>query len=213
MNVELIRYTPEPDELCAQAAGICVGKGGSTNGLIHAIRSGHESVLEHATFTFLVEGVSRVLLAQLIRHRIASFSVLSQRYVQLVDDTSFVLPQSIMGADLGCEVSTLLEDAMDIYEALLDKGVPAEDARYIIPQGVVTDLMVTMNARELRHFFQLRCCNRAQKEIRDLADEMFRQCRKVAPILFGECGPGCVTDRCREARPCGHPRTGDELFY
>lgn len=211
MNVELIRYTPEPDELCARAAGICVGRGGSTKGLMTAIRSGHESVIEHASFTFIVEDVSRVLLAQLTRHRLASYDVQSQRYVHMAGIEP-IIPESVMNSGYYGDFLWLVDEAMDLYKKMVNDGIPREDARYITPQAMPTSLVMTMNARELRHFFQLRCCNRAQKEIRDLADEMFRQCRKVAPILFGECGPACMTGGCKETRPCGHPRTMEEIL-
>ena len=180
MDVKLIRYTPEPDALCGLAAGICVGKEGSYHGLVSALQSGHESVAEHASFTFLIDRVSRVLLAQLTRHRIASFSVLSQRYY-IISDDGFIMPTTISDSKIWDKAMEFVADARDLYDELIDNGVPAEDARYIMPQGIETRLMVTMNARELRHFFELRCCNRAQKEIRQLADEMLRQCKEVAP--------------------------------
>jgi thymidylate synthase (FAD) len=95
---------------------------------------------------------------------------------------------------------------MDLYQRMVEAGIPAEDVRYLTPQAITTNLVLTMNARELRHFFSLRCCNRAQWEIRHLADEMLRLCRKEAPILFEAAGPGCVTGNCPESRPCGQPR-------
>lgn len=206
MFVEMIAHTPDPDKLCAMAAGICVGSAGSEKGLMAAIRSGHESVLEHAVFTFRVEDISRALLAQLTRHRLASYDVQSQRYVRMAG-LNPVIPESVMNSRYYGDFLRLVDEAMGLYEKMVDDGVPCEDARYITPQAMPTSLIMTMNARELRHFFALRCCNRAQWEIRALADEMLRQCREVAPILFGECGPGCMTGGCREARPCGHPRT------
>lgn len=93
---------------------------------------------------------------------------------------------------------------------MINAGVPAEDARYILPQGITTKLYMTMNARELRHFFSLRCCTRAQWEIRALADEMLRLCKEVAPALFEDAGPGCVRGKCPEGeKSCGHPRRID----
>lgn len=210
MKAELIRYTPEPDELCARAAGKCVGKPGSIKGLQTAIRSGHLSVLEHACFTFDVDEVSRVLLAQITRHRIASFSVESERYVELEEDQDFIVPETIENSKHYQAVVDWMQRSVALYHTLVDDGILAEDARYVVPQGIETTFLVTMNARELRHFFELRRCNRAQKEIRDLADEMFRQCRQVAPVLFGECGPGCMVAGCKEARPCGHPRSKED---
>ena len=103
-----------------------------------------------------------------------------------------------------------MEDVMNLYQRMVDAGIPAEDARYITPQAVPTALIMTMNARELRHFFSLRCCNRAQWEIRQMADEMLRLCKKAAPELFHKAGPGCVFDRCREKIACGAPRQRGE---
>lgn len=207
MKVELFAWTPAADVVCGRAAALCTGfKGFPEKALNGALASGHESVAEHANFTFCIEGVSRVLLAQLTRHRLASFSVQSQRYCG-VDTESVVIPESIKEKRFTGSVMMLLRKAADLYSAMVSSGIPEEDARFFVPQGVTTTLMMTMNARELRHFFSLRCCNRAQWEIRKLADEMLAQCREVAPILFDDTGCACMRgEPCPEKRPCGKPR-------
>lgn len=209
MNVTLIRYTGAPAALCGAAAAICTDSQNWESALRHAVESGHTSVLEHSVFTFQIKGISRACLAQLTRHRLASFDVQSQRYVKL-DNPELVMPQTVMNSPLCGEVETAMRYMMELYGRLLDSGVPAEDARYITPQAVPTKLVMTMNARELLHFFSLRTCNRAQWEIRQMADEMLKICRRVSPEIFGKAGPGCVTGKCPEKRPCGSPRSCDE---
>lgn len=211
MNVTLIRFTPEPDALCGEAAAICTGyTGDPIKALRGALDSGHESVAEHASFTFRVEGVSRVLLAQLTRHRVASYSVQSQRYCGA--DLGLVLPDSMAIGDMIDEIIEVKCAVKKLYNKAISLGTPQEDARYFTLQGGVTSLIVTMNARELRHFFSLRCCNRAQWEIRDLARRMLADCSVVAPELFKDAGPGCLRGPCPEGkRSCGHPmKRGDE---
>lgn len=209
MKIDLERYTDRPDEICGQAAALCTGfEGDPLKALRGAMASGHESVAEHAAFTFVIEGISRVTLAQLTRHRMASFSVQSQRYCG-VDAGSVVIPDSMCRTDAAYLLVRHKREAAKLYGALTEMGIPAEDARYILPQGITTTLMMTANARELRHFFSLRCCNRAQWEIRQLADEMLKLCKGVAPVLFADAGAGCVRGRCPEgSRSCGKPRGG-----
>lgn len=206
MKVELIAYTPSASGVCCDAAAVCTASENGYRSLQHSLASGHESVLEHAVFTFQVEGISRVTLAQLTRHRLASFSVQSQRYVKL-ENPELVIPDSIRNSTFAAEVESTMRYVMNLYQRMVEAGIPAEDARYVTPQATTTNLIMTMNARELRHFFSLRCCNRAQWEIRKLADEMLKICKKEAPILFDSAGPGCVTANCPESRPCGHPRS------
>lgn len=210
MNVTLIRHTPEPDKLCGEAAAMCTGYTGDPINALHgALESGHESVAEHACFTFRIEGVSRVLLAQLTRHRLASFSVQSQRYCGANPD--FVLPFSLADAELVDEIVAARRAVERLYNKAVALGKPAEDARYFTFQAGVTSLIMTMNARELRHFFSLRCCNRAQWEIRDLAWRMLEEVRVVAPALFENAGPGCVRGACPEGkRSCGKPHKKGE---
>ena len=209
MKVELIRNTSFPEDLCGQAAAVCTDSQNYESALMHAVESGHTSVLEHAVFTFRVEGISRACLAQLTRHRLASFDVQSQRYVKL-DDPELVIPDTILKSKYANEAISTMRYCMDLYRRLLAAGVPAEDARYVTPQAVPTKLIMTMNARELIHFFNLRTCNRAQWEIREMADRMLKICRKVSPRIFGNVGPGCITGRCPEKRPCGHARNVEE---
>ena len=205
MTVDLISYTKDAVLLCGEAAAICTNSNNTESALSHALDSGHTSVLEHAVFTFRIKGLSRVALAQLTRHRLASFDVQSQRYVKL-DDPELVRPLSIINSQFSTEFGILLKRAMDLYHKMVDAGIPAEDARYGLPQAVTTELMMTMNARELLHFFSIRTCNRAQWEIRELADKMLMLCKQIAPKIFAVAGPGCVTGKCPEKKPCGHPR-------
>lgn len=198
MKVTLIKYTPDADGVCGLAAALCTGyKGDPAKALKGALASGHESVAEHNCFTFLIEDVSRVLLAQITRHRLASFSVQSQRYCGC-DPNDLVIPQSIKDKRFAGSVTLMMDKVTDLYEALIQEGVPEEDARFLVPQGVTCKLVMSANARELRHFFSLRCCNRAQWEIRELANEMLRQCKAVAPVLFADAGAGCVRGACPE---------------
>ena len=172
---------------------------------------GHESVLEHASFTFGVEGVSRVLLAQLTRHRIASFSVQSQRYVSYENGFGYIIPESIEA--LGEEAVKKYAEQMQTIESwyvdwqkqLGNKGEKSnEDARFVLPNACETRLTVTMNVRELLHFFSLRMCSRAQWEIRRMAEEMFRLCYETAPSLFRYAGPACLRGKCPEGeKSCG----------
>lgn len=209
MYVKLKRYTHEPDLLSGEAAALCTGyTGDPLDALRGALRSGHESVVEHATFTFHVSGVSRVLLAQLTRHRLASFSVQSQRYCGANLDT--VMPDSMVHPELVDDIITAKRVVEDLYTKARSLGVEDEDARYFTFQAGKTALMMTMNARELRHFASLRCCNRAQWEIRELADEMLRLAKEVAPVIFADAGPGCVRGHCPEGKKCcGKPRPKD----
>jgi thymidylate synthase (FAD) len=222
LKVILLRHTLSPEETVALAAKLCYSRS-TISDLNEKISSkdqsdfigklmdmGHESVLEHASFTFGVEGVSRVLLAQLTRHRIASFSVQSQRYVSYENGFGYIIPDSI--AALGEEYAQRFHEQMKTIESwytdwqkLLGKGEKSnEDARFVLPNACETRIMVTMNVRELRHFFSLRMCNRAQWEIRKMAEEMFRLCFETAPALFMNAGPACIRGKCPEGeKSCG----------
>lgn len=214
MEVRLIRYTTAPSELCGEMARLCYNAKSPSRALDSAMGSGHYSVLEHATFTFLISGVSRALLAQLTRHRIASFSVQSQRYVSMADQFDYVIPPSIvaLGEYAVNEYKYQMQRMHEWYKEWQERlGGASEnanqDARFVLPNAAATTLGVTMNAHELRHFFELRTCNRAQWEIRALADEMLRLCKQAAPVLFEGAGCGCVNGHCPEGRrSCGHPR-------
>lgn len=206
-HVELLAYTPDPVLVAQTAAGMCRATGPTKKGLEVAIESGHESVLEHVSFTFRITDVSRAFLAQITRHRLASFSVESQRYCKYTDVVRMTMPPSMEANAEAQEIyrQTIL-DAANAYRSLLDLGIVAEDARFVLPEATVTNMVVTMNARELRHFFSLRCCNRAQWEIRAVADEMLALCKQTAPELFNDAGAPCVRGECHEAYPCGEPR-------
>lgn len=208
MRVELMRHTFYADEICGQAAALCTGfEGDPLKALRGALKRGHESVAEHAAFTFRIEGVSRVLLAQQTRHRLASYSVQSQRYCGA--DMELVIPDSMIRDDLVDDIVAAKRAVEHLYDKAISLGVPVEDARYLTFQAGTTAMTLTMNARELRHFFSLRCCNRAQWEIRQLADEMLKLCKEAAPVLFANAGAGCVRGKCPEGSgSCGHPRGG-----
>lgn len=174
------------------------------------LSTGHLSVIEHISFTFGVEGVSRALLGQLTRHRIASFSVQSQRYVSYEKGFRYIVPPAIeaLGECAVREYESQMATIHNWYkdwQSKLEKGERGnEDARFVLPNACETKLLVTMNARELLHFFSLRCCNRAQWEIHRLADEMLKLVKEKAPVIFKNAGPGCVRGACPEgAKTCG----------
>jgi thymidylate synthase (FAD) len=216
-RVRLLTHTPDPEAVVAQAARLCYSTldiEGLRETMIpderakligQVVSLGHHSVLEHASFTFGLEGISRAMTHQLVRHRIASYSQQSQRYVRFAEDIPVVVPESIAVRDhLGKRYDTLVREAVAFYQELLKADVPAEDARYILPAGVESKMLVTMNARELRHFFTLRCCLRAQWEIRETAEQMLALAREAAPALFAKAGPACVSGPCPEGKmSCG----------
>jgi thymidylate synthase (FAD) len=186
------------------------------------VRSGHMSALEHASFTFAVDGISRACSHQLVRHRLASYSQQSQRYVRFGPDGGFVVPPHI---DSSPEARAVFFEAMDnarrSYERLVELGQTEgrsnesvfEDARFVLPNAAETKIVVTMNARELRHFFSLRCCRRAQWEINRLAWTMRHLASSAAPLLFEGTGPGCMTGGCPEGKmSCGRPYTEEEVL-
>ncbi|MBR3874677.1 MAG: FAD-dependent thymidylate synthase [Clostridia bacterium] len=222
-RVALVRHTVDPEALTALGARLCYA-GGDVDRLLKLIEEkdqkafvekimsmGHESVLEHVSFTFLIEGVSRVLLAQLTRHRIASFSVQSQRYVSYADGFGYIIPPAIrdLGPGAVAEYEAQMAQMQSWYELWQQKLGAAgeksnEDARFVLPNACETRILMTMNARELRHFFALRMCSRAQWEIRQMATDMFEQCCRVAPAMFADAGPGCLRGACPEgAKSCG----------
>lgn len=217
MIVRLLAHTPDADRICAAAAHSCYSEDSAADlletvdpakMLRHVIGMGHHSVIEHAVFTFSVEGVSRALTHQLVRHRIASFSQQSQRYVGLSEPT-YVVPETVKRDPEAMKVyEETMDGIWDSYSKLIGMGIPAEDARYVLPNGCTTNITITMNARELLHFFSMRCCNRAQWEIREMADEMLRLCKEVSPVIFSDAGPACIRGPCPEGKKtCGHPRT------
>jgi thymidylate synthase (FAD) len=214
MIVKLLAYTQNADSICAAAGKSCYSEKSSADllglqdpekTLSKIVGMGHYSVIEHASFTFSVEGVSRALTHQLVRHRIASFSQQSQRYVSLEEPT-YVIPETVKADPASFAI---YEKTMDqIWKAYneLQKKIPAEDARYVLPNGCTTNITITMNARELLHFFSLRCCNRAQWEIREMAELMMALCKEVSPTIFKDAGAPCVRGPCPEGKlSCGRP--------
>ena len=221
-KAELIRYTQNPEATVAAAARLCYSSDtadkvvSDSNGKDNAkyiamLRSlNHLSPFEHASFTFSITGVSRAFLAQITRHRIASFSVRSQRYVSEAE-FNYIVPPAIeaLGQEAVKKYEEQMKTCMKWYgewqEALGGaKESSNEDARFILPNACETQMILTMNARELMHFFELRCCNRAQWEIRDIAWQMLQAVAEVAPNIFGDSGPTCVKGACSEGKKsCG----------
>ena len=206
MMVKLVRHTPEPERTVAMSARLCYSPIGAAQleekisdeqaaKLVRKLVSmGHLSTLEHVTFTFAIEGVSRVLTHQLVRHRIASYSQQSQRYVK-EHDFETIVPASIASKPAAkAKFDKLMTEIQAMYDEFIALDIPAEDARYILPNATETKIVCTFNARSLLNFFSLRCCTRAQWEIRALANEMLRQCQEVAPVIFENAGPTCVSE-------------------
>lgn len=275
LKVKIIAHTPEPDKVVAQAGKLCysaVGVDEITQKLteeeiaryVNMLASiGHESPLEHVSFTFAIEGISRACTHQIVRHRIASYSQQSQRYVKL-EQFEYIIPPAIEknpeakrifietmkrdqkaydelvdlllvdilaeehAADFGSCIREVLKEnpdvapnrskVLDLYaEKFFENYRKAEkqaieDARYVFPNACETKIVITMNARSLLHFFNVRCCNRAQWEIREMATEMLKECKKIAPALFKKAGPDCVYGKCGEGKmSCKHPRKEDEF--
>ncbi len=238
--VKLLAFTPEPEKTVAMAAKLCYSQTGiediadkldqkGTERFLNMLVSlGHESPIEHVSFTFGIENVSRSLLAQLTRHRIASFSVQSQRYVRY-GSFSYVTPPAIEKTpEARREFQLAMEEDQKHYEKLTGilkekhekelmksgqdektakrnaEKMAIEDARFVLPNACETKIVLTMNARSLYNFFRHRCCSRAQWEIRDLADQMLIQVKKAAPVLFASSGPACVAGPCPEGKmSCG----------
>ena len=275
LKVKIIAHTPEPDKVVAQAGKLCysaVGVDEITQKLteeeiaryVNMLASiGHESPLEHVSFTFAIEGISRACTHQIVRHRIASYSQQSQRYVKL-EQFEYIIPPAIEknpeakrifietmerdqeaydelvdllledilidkhAADYGSCIKEVLKEnpdtapdrskVLDLYaEKFFEDYRKAEkqaieDARYVFPNACETKIVITMNARSLLHFFNVRCCNRAQWEIREMATEMLKECKKIAPALFKKAGPDCLYGKCGEGKmSCKHPRKEDEF--
>ena len=275
LKVKIIAHTPQPDKVVAQAGKLCysaVGVDEITQKLteeeiaryVNMLASiGHESPLEHVSFTFAIEGISRACTHQIVRHRIASYSQQSQRYVKL-EQFEYIIPPAIESnpeakkifietmerdqkaydelvdllledilidkhaADYGSCIREILKEnpdavpdrskVLDLYAENFLKDYrkaekqAIEDARYVFPNACETKIVITMNARSLLHFFNVRCCNRAQWEIREMATEMLKECKKIAPALFKKAGPDCVYGKCGEGKmSCKHPRKEDEF--
>ncbi len=221
-KAQLIRYTSSPEATIAAAARMCyspdtafdiVEKSDASDNAKYIkmlLGLNHLSPFEHASFTFVLTGVSRALLAQITRHRIASFSVRSQRYVS-EGEFNYIIPPAIEA--LGAESVKKFENQMTAmlgwykeWQTLLGGAGEGsnEDARFVLPNACETQMVLTMNARELMHFFSLRCCNRAQWEIRNIAWQMLTEVLKIAPNIFAQCGPDCLNSACPEGKKaCG----------
>jgi len=219
IKVILLQHTQEPERVVAQAAKLCYSASGieaiaekltqekTTDFIRNLAQLGHLSTFEHASFTFGIEGVSRALTHQLVRHRVASFSQQSQRYVTM-KDFPYITPPTFQMQKQWEPLHKRYDEMMgrigELYADMLKAGIVPEDARYLLPNACETKIVVTMNARELLHFFALRCCNRAQWEIHAMADEMLKLAQKTAPALFSQAGPGCVSGDCPEGKmSCG----------
>lgn len=249
LKVDLLRYTPEGEKLVAAAAKLCYSPSGISdiennleNGSIDSflkmlIDLGHESPIEHVNFTFGVEGISRTLSHQLVRHRIGSYSQQSQRYVKL-EQFQYIIPPSIEENEVAKKLFIkAMEDDQKYYNQLTEllyeerynkyigegykekqakskaEKEAIEDARYVFPNACETKMVFTMNARSLLNFLRLRCCNRAQWEIRQLAMEMLKELKSVYPILFKNAGPGCLQAPCPEGNmTCGKILEVREVF-
>lgn len=232
LKVELLAKTTHPQLVASMGARLCYSdakieelreEGENPIRIARLMELGHLSPIEHASFTFGIEGVSRVLLAQITRHRIASFSVQSQRYVHQsgnAEEFGYILPPSIAALgqeavdEYGRQMQTMQKWYADWTRRLGGRGEDAnQDARFVLPNACETKLIMTMNARELLHFFSLRCCNRAQWEIRALAWEILRICMREAPDLFRKAGPSCVHGPCSEGRmSCGRADEARKKF-
>ena len=234
MKAELISFTMNPEEVVAMACYTCCseeapdrifeeimqGDREYADFIKKVIESGHESVLEHANFTFAISGISRACSHQLVRHRIASFTQQSQRYVKF-KDSSIITPNSINkhtqqeGSNCCAVFSTAINTSNKVYNELVKAGIKPEDARFVLPNAFTTTFTLTMNARELRHFFSLRCCKCAQWEIRRLANKMLDNVKKVAPLLFENAGAKCLQlGYCNEPRErsCGMMPHKDDVL-
>jgi thymidylate synthase (FAD) len=219
MRIDLLYHTPDPERAVATAARLCYAPVGAAElmetmsdaqvGKVLAtiMRSGHFSALEHASYTFAVDGVSRALTHQLVRHRVASYNQQSQRYVTYSGEPEVVLPPTVAhDPEALASFNTAIDVAYATYAQLIEAGIPAEDARYVLPNACVSKIVVTMNIRELLHFFEVRCCHRAQWEIQKLAHRMLELARPTAPFIFLDAGAACRRGPCTEGKmTCGRP--------
>jgi thymidylate synthase (FAD) len=240
MQVKLIAHTEQPERVVAAAAKCCYSKKSVdelfdsltdeqvTNMVTHLLTAKHSSPIEHASFTFSVEGVSRALTHQLVRHRLASYSQQSQRYVEMTNG-NYVVPPSIINGKAPSVLLAFnqkqpqpkevyfqcLKALNDAYGYLVNKcNIPKEDARYLLPNATQSNITITMNAAELYHFFELRLCTRAQWEIREMAALMLTEVKKVAPLLFSKAGASCIRNGyCTEGKQsCGKCKTLEEIL-
>lgn len=234
LKVVLLAHTPDPEQTVAAAAKLCYSASGVDAVMKRVevgdqypfieklVDMGHLSPIEHASFTFAIEGISRACSHQLVRHRLASYSQQSQRYVGMEDGFGYIIPPSI-GVDpvLKERFEFFMDGIQEFYNELVQamkaRGIEGEaayeDARFVLPNAVETKIIMTMNARELLHFFTQRCCRRAQWEIRAMAIEMLKLARRTAPAIFREAGPPCLSGPCPEgAYSCGAAEEVREFF-
>jgi thymidylate synthase (FAD) len=216
MKVVLVSHTENPEYVCAQAGKVCYSPHGLEeiqkrlrnkeygSFLENIIAMGHLSVIEHAAFSFMIEGVSRACTHQLVRHRLASYSQKSQRYVN-EKQFEYITPPSVAAVPgLEQAYADFMKRTQEVYDLLLRNGIPAEDARFVLPNAAETKIFVSMNGRELLHFFEKRLCRRAQWEIREAAERMLALAKEIAPHMFKTAGPGCVHGACPEGKlTCG----------
>jgi thymidylate synthase (FAD) len=251
LKVKLLSHTPDAEKLIATAAKLCYSssdieslRDGLTDEKVESfidmiVSIGHESVVEHVSFTFGIEGISRACSHQLVRHRIASYSQKSQRYVN-ENGFEFITPPAIAELpEARTEYDRIIDAITGSYEKLaalltekhtvqfISQGMDEktarskasklanEDARFVLPNACETKIVVTMNVRSLFNFFRHRCCNRAQWEIRAVANEMLRQCIEVAPHIFAHAGPSCVAEgKCPEGKmTCGKINEVRDYFH
>ncbi len=234
LKVILLRHTPDPEETVAMAAKLCyspsdieelrdrIAQKDQRKFVERLTEMGHMSPIEHASFTFAIQGISRACSHQLVRHRLASYSQQSQRYVSEEAGFDYVIPPSIKkDPELAEYYGKFMCRAQEAYSHIVGrlnkKGLKGEaanqDARFVLPNAAETKIIMTMNARELLHFFRQRCCNRAQWEIRAMAIEMLRLVTKIAPTIFRQAGPGCLKGKCPESEyTCGKMKEVREFF-
>jgi thymidylate synthase (FAD) len=203
MNVKLIGFTPNPEKIPAMAAKLTHSKSkpedlDKTSDkelkaiLEQVMNLGHTSVIEHTCFTFAISDVSRSLTHQLVRHRIASYAQQSQRYVNLKEPNFVTPPKIAKDKKMKKAYDMTMKNIWEEYNKLIELGIPAEDARFVLPNAACTNIIVSMNARSLLNFFELRCCQHAQWEIRQVANKMLKEVKKVAPTIFKNAGPACT---------------------
>ena len=199
----------DSEYLAKQAASICVDKldNPSDKGFEKAIKSGHYSILEHLPLTFLIEDISRACSHQLVRHRIASYSQMSQRYAKVeTNEEWYIEPETVKSSlNILNKYRNLMDDIANLYNEMCSKGIPNEDARMILPNACSTSIMVSMNARSLVEQCSKRLCNRAQWEIRKLYTQMVELIKDIYPSVYNMCVPPCKKDGCKEIKPCGNP--------
>ena len=201
----------DSEHLAKQAAAICVDKldNPSDKGFEKAIKSGHCSILEHLPLTFLIEDISRACSHQLVRHRIASYSQMSQRYAKVgTNEEWYIEPESIVtySRNITDKYRDLMDNIAEFYQEMISKSIPNEDARMVLPNACFTSIMVSMNARAFSEAATLRTCNRAQWEIRQMFRLMRDSIKDVYPHVWEKCFPNCTKKcGCLEAKPCGNP--------